>query len=156
MTSRTAARRYVSPLRYPGGKARMAPFLADMFAEQVSEMDVEVWLEPFAGGAGAGLTLLDADAVCEVWLTEKNPAIAALWRTILTDGELLAAKVEATAPDLPLWERSREIVAAAAAGQRDLDDAELRFAALVINRCSRSGMVTARVGPIGGKSQDGR
>lgn len=151
-----SVRRYLSPLRYPGGKARMAPFLGEMFAEQVSAMDVEIWLEPFAGGAGAGLTMLDAGAVSEVWLTEKHPAIAALWRTILADDGALAARVEAAVPDLTIWEDARQTLAAAAAGPHGLDDFELGFAALVVNRCSRSGIVTPRVGPIGGKTQQGR
>lgn len=151
-----ANRRYLSPLRYPGGKARMAPFLGDMFAEQVSILDVEVWIEPFAGGAGASLALLQADAVGEAWLTEKNPAIAALWRTILTENAHLAARVESTIPDMGLWEVSRETVAAAQSGKAGLADLDVAFAALVINRCSRSGIVTPRVGPIGGKAQTGR
>lgn len=70
-------RRYLSPLRYRGGKARMARFLGEMFAQQIGAMDIEVWIEPFAGGAGAGLALLEARAVGEVWLTEKNPPDAA-------------------------------------------------------------------------------
>lgn len=152
----STVRRYVSPLRYPGGKARMAPFLGEMFANQVATMDVEVWLEPFAGGAGAALTLLDADAVSEVWLTEKNPAIAAMWRTVLAEGAALAVKVERTIPDLATWEHARQMIAAAESGELELDDMDLGFAALVVNRCSRSGIVTPRVGPIGGKSQDGR
>src|SRR5690625_5109627 len=57
-TMSRAARRYLSPLRYPGGKARMASALGDLFDRQVSMLDIEVWIEPFAGGAGAGLTLL--------------------------------------------------------------------------------------------------
>ena len=134
----------------------MAPFLGEMFAQQVAAMAVEVWLEPFAGGAGAGLTLLDAGAVGEVWLTEKNPAIAAMWRTVLTEGDALAAKVERTIPDLVTWEHARQMLAAAELGGLVLDDMELGFAALVVNRCSRSGIVAPRVGPIGGKSQDGR
>ncbi|GEL48073.1 DNA methyltransferase [Cellulomonas hominis] len=147
-----SARRYLSPLRYPGGKARMAPFLARAFAEQVSTLDVEIWLEPFAGGAGAALTLLDADAVPEVWLVEKHPAIAALWRTILTDGPDLAARVQGTVPDLDLWHWARQVLAAGESGL----EADLAFAALVLNRCSRSGIVHPRVGPIGGKGQNGR
>jgi DNA adenine methylase len=143
-------------LQYPGGKARMAPFLGGMFAQQVADMDVEVWLEPFAGGASAGLALLDADAVSEVWLTEKNPAISAMWRTVLADGEALARRVERTVPDLAVWEHARLVVAAAELGERGLDDLDLGVAALVVNRCSRSGIVTPRVGPIGGKTQDGR
>lgn len=146
--------RYLSPLRYPGGKARMSSFLGDLFAEQVSAMDVEVWLEPFAGGAGAGLALLDDDAVGEVWLVEKNPPLAALWRIILDEPERLAARIESTSPDMALWGWARETVAAA--GEHDLLDRDLGFAALVLNRCSRSGMVNAIVGPIGGKTQAGR
>lgn len=150
-----SVRRYLSPLRYPGGKARMAPFLGEMFAAQVSMMDVEVWIEPFAGGGGAGLTLLDADAVGEVWLTEKNPAIAALWRTLLSEPGRLAARVECATPDLRLWERARETVASVQGGS-EVGDHELGFAALVLNRCSRSGIVAPRVGPIGGRTQSGR
>lgn len=151
----SGSRRYVSPLRYPGGKARMAPFLSEMFARQLSLLDVEVWLESFAGGAGAALTLLDSGAVCEARLVEKNPAIAAMWRTVLADGERLARRVESTTVDLTLWESSRAQVAAAEAGD-DVDDHVLGFAALVVNRCSRSGIVAPRVGPIGGKRQTGR
>jgi DNA adenine methylase len=147
------SRRYVSPLRYPGGKARMAPYLEQMFAQQVSDMEVEVWLEPFAGGAGAGLSMLNDDAVGEIWLTEKNPALAALWRTMLTAPEVLSERVEQTTPDLGLWAWAREQVTRA--GCPGTSDADTAFAALVLNRCSRSGMVNPRVGPIGGKSQDG-
>lgn len=147
-----STRRYLSPLRYPGGKARMAQFLGELFAQQVSVMDVEVWIEPFAGGAGAGLALLEARAVPEVWLTEKNPAIAALWRAVLDDHEQLAARVEAAVPDMALYDWAREQVAAAGECAED----ELAFAALVLNRCSRSGMVHPSAGPIGGKSQTGR
>lgn len=45
------AERYLSPLRYPGGKASIAPMLGDMFTGQMSEMPIEIWIEPFAGGA---------------------------------------------------------------------------------------------------------
>lgn len=144
----------ISPLRYPGGKARMAAFLAELFAAQVSAMEIEVWIEPFAGGAGAGLTMLEQDAVAEVWLTEKNPAIAALWRTVTTDPGRLAARVATTTPDLDLFRAAQATVNTATPGGTG-DDHELAFAALVLNRCSRSGIVHPRVGPIGGKAQTG-
>lgn len=133
----------------------MAPFLGDAFARQVSGMDIEVWVEPFAGGAGAGLTMLDRGLVQEVWLTEKHPAIAALWRTILGDGPNLAARVLTTTPDMKLWEQSQARVATLNEGGA-VDDDELAFAALVLNRCSRSGIIAPKVGPIGGRSQSGR
>ncbi|MEN4461017.1 hypothetical protein ABFV47_27520 [Mycolicibacterium fortuitum] len=148
--------RWLSPLRYPGGKARMTSALAEIFQSQFGLLDVEVWAEPFAGGAGAGLHLLDQGVVDEFWLTERNPALAALWRTIAGNSDELAALVRAIQPDMSMWHRAREMVAAAGESGTCVDDLDLAFAALVINRCSRSGMVNARVGPIGGKSQNGR
>ena len=38
-------------------KAGMAEYLAEVFARQYEPIDVEIWIEPFAGGAGAGLAL---------------------------------------------------------------------------------------------------
>ena len=147
--------RWISPLRYPGGKARMAAALAEVFQAQAGTMDIEVWVEPFAGGAGAGLHLLDGNVIDELWLTEKNPALAAFWRCVVTDPARLGARVADCQPDMSVWHGCREVVAAAQAGEC-VDDVELALAALVINRCSRSGIVDARVGPIGGKHQDGR
>ena len=135
-------RRYVSPLRYPGGKATMAPWLGEMFDRQVSFMDIEVWLEPFAGGAGAGLTLLDRDAVGEVWLVDQNPAIAAFWASVVTEGAALAARVEKTRPSRELYETSRELLADPAGA----DPFDLGYAAFIVNRCSRSGIIAPRSG----------
>lgn len=133
----------------------MAPFLADLFWDQVGLLDIEIWMEPFAGGAGAGLALLNADRVPEVWLVERNRALAALWRAMCEQGDELAAQVAGTVPDLKVWHQAKATLQAGEAGEQ-LDDLELGFAAFMLNRCSRSGMVNQRVGPIGGKHQSGR
>lgn len=147
--------RWLSPLRYPGGKARMAGWVAEVFWAQHSDMDIEVWLEPFAGGAGAALSAPTEHGVPEAWLVEANPALAAFWTAVVTDGEALARRVETTVPTLSAFDAARETVAAAAAGE-DVPPLEAGFAAFLINRCSRSGIVTPSVGPIGGKAQAGR
>lgn len=148
--------RWLSPLRYPGGKGRMAAALAEVFQAQFGLLDVEIWVEPFAGGAGAGLHLLDRGVVGEVWLTEKNRSLAAFWRTATTNGDVLAARIRECQPDMDTWHASREVLTAAESSTAVIADLDLAFAALVINRCSRSGMVNPRVGPIGGKHQNGR
>lgn len=145
-------RRYVSPLRYPGGKARMAGWLDVLFRQQWDH--VEVWMEPFAGGAGAGLTLLDADAIPELWLVEKHPALAAFWTTLTQDGHRLANHIRRLDPTMTLWHHSKSVLAAAEAGQT-VDQFDLAVAAFVTNRCSRSGITTSTAGPIGGKHQTG-
>ncbi len=133
----------------------MAPALSALFQGQFGLMDIEVWVEPFAGGAGAGLHLLDQGAVSEVWLTEKNHCLAVFWRSVVTRGDELAARVRACGPDMAIWHEARETVAAADDGDV-VDDLEVALAALILNRCSRSGMVHPRVGPIGGSKQTGR
>lgn len=150
----TELRRYLSPLRYPGGKATMAAWLADVFEQQAGFMDVEIWLEPFAGGAGAGLTLLDRDAVEEVWLVDRNPSIAAFWQTVIHDGAALARLVEDTVPTIDLYDQSSELVRAADAGD-DIDRFDLGYAAFMVNRCSRSGMISPTAGVMGGRGQSG-
>lgn len=146
-----AHRRYVSPLRYPGGKSAMSAWLADAYRNQSSPMDVEIWIEPFAGGAGAGLTLLDRDEVDEVWLIELNPAIAAFWHVAATDTEQLAKRVEGYTPTLATYDAARALLA-----ETDTTDRfELAMAAFIVNRCSRSGIVAPTSGPMGGRSQRG-
>ena len=151
----TSKRRYVSPLRYPGGKARMAAHLAGVFARQHGLMDVEIWMEPFAGGAGAALTLLTEEQVGEAWLVERHPALAAFWRSTIDQGDELAARVEALHVDMTTWDEARQVVGAVSAGER-MDDLDAGLAAFVVNRCSRSGIVTPNAGPMGGKHQHGR
>lgn len=148
--------RWISPLRYPGGKVRMTPWLVEVFDHLWGPMDVEVWLEPFAGGAGAALMALEAYGVPEAWMVEANPALAAFWQTLMADGEHLASRVERTAPDVGLFMASREVVGAALTGESGVPREDLGYAAFVLNRCSRSGMVLGNVGPIGGKHQAGR
>lgn len=133
----------------------MAAYLADIYVQQFGRMDIEIWHEPFAGGLGAGLTLLDNDVVQEVWFCEANPAIAALWRAIIADCDELAATIASAQPSLSAYQEALHTVEAAYQGER-LDDQTLGFAAFVVNRCSRSGIVAPGSGPIGGKHQTGR
>lgn len=142
------AGRYLSPLRYPGGKARMADWLIAALDAAWSPMHLEVWLEPFGGGAGAGLTALHRGAVDSLWIVEANPAMAAFWSRVSEDGENFAREVETLEPSLEDFYAARALVAEAT-----VDRDTLATAAFIVNRCSRSGMVTASVGPIGGKSQ---
>ena len=152
--------RYLSPLRYPGGKARLAArlrLLWDAAPMWSDSPDVEVWLEPFAGGAGAALALLDQDVIDEAWLIEANPAVAAWWWTILDSPDRFAARVEATTPTLDGFYRARERVADLMGSHRRSDDPwEDAWAAFTLNRCSFSGLIVPNVGPLGGKGQAGR
>ena len=136
--------RYLSPLRYPGGKASIAPALLE-------DIDAEVWFEPFSGGAGVGLRALFDGVVEELWLAESDPVVRGLWEWIIDDAESLAEAVERLRPDLDLFYRSRQIIAGGTA-----EVCDLVLAGLVVNRCSHSGIIAGNVGPVGGKSQSGK
>lgn len=45
-----------SPLRYPGGKSKIAPLIRLIIEKNMSK-DI-TYIEPFAGGAGVALSLL--------------------------------------------------------------------------------------------------
>ena len=139
---------FLSPLRYPGGKARVAPYLASLMRTQSPRPTV--YAEPFAGGAGAALRLLIDEQVRAVRINDLSPGIAAFWRSVFYDTERFAQKVERAVITLDNWEQARRVFQ----NPFEQDDLELGFATFFLNRCNRSGILTAR--PIGGINQSGK
>ena len=70
----------ISPLRYPGGKSALYPRLRKL----IRDMDLAgcTYVEPYAGGVGAGLGLLATGQVERVVINDLDPAIYAFWATI--------------------------------------------------------------------------
>lgn len=141
--------RYLSPLRYPGGKARLAPFFARLIAAQ--DPIPSHYAEPYAGGAGAALRLLVDDVVEDVHLNDINTGIAAFWRTITNPdaARRFCDLIEDTPVTVEQWHHQREIYTA-----HQGNDLVLGFATFFLNRTNRSGILNAR--PIGGLDQTGR
>lgn len=139
--------RYLSPLRYPGGKARLAPYLARVLATQ--SRNIDTYCEPYAGGAGAGLQLLSDGHVSKLIINDLNPGIAAFWRSTFFNTHALVKMVADCAVDIKNWHRQRAIYLA----PDDHDDLALGFATFFLNRTNRSGILNAR--PIGGLEQTG-
>lgn len=138
---------YLSPLRYPGGKAKLAPYLARVLAHQ--SMSVDTYCEPYAGGAGAGLQLLVDGHVDKLIINDLNPGIAAFWRQVFFNSAELQQRVRDCEVTVETWREQRAIYLAPA-GQTDAD---LGFATFYLNRTNRSGILSAR--PIGGLEQTG-
>lgn len=142
--------RYVSPLRYPGGKARLAPHLSSLLDAQ--ERRPARFVEAYAGGAGAGLALLFAGKIDHLHLNDLNPGLAAFWRTVTNaDGaRRLCDLIEDTPVTVEEWHHQRSIYDAASRAS----DLTLAFATFYLNRTNRSGILDAR--PIGGFEQNGK
>jgi len=54
---------FYSPLRYPGGKGKLEPFM-ELLIRQTGHVG-GTYVEPFAGGAGIALELLEKEIVNE-------------------------------------------------------------------------------------------
>jgi DNA adenine methylase len=124
-----------SPFRYPGGKSRWYPLIT----RWVRHAQPSVFVEPFAGGAHAGLAVAIEGLADEVVLVELDDNVAAVWETI-TGGEAdwLAERIAG-------FEMSRAAAeeAIARAGNSVRDRA---FAMIVHNRVSRGGVTAPGAG----------
>jgi len=141
-------RRYRTPLRYPGGKQRLTPFIREVLEE--NSLLGGTYVEPYAGGAGVAMNLLLDRHVCEVLLNDSSVHIYSFWRSLLTQTDVLCARVAAAALSIEEWKRQREVVRHPA----EHDALDVGFATFYLNRCNRSGVLSG--GVIGGLEQRGR
>lgn len=135
-----------SPLRYPGGKYRLAKFIS-LAIENLSIPSC-TYIEPFAGGAGAALSLLLNGVVDTIVINDYDKAIYSFWRAVKESPDELIERITKTPITITEWYKQREVYTAARAYSVDL-----AFATLFLNRTNRSGILNA--GPIGGYSQSG-
>ncbi|MEZ0579287.1 DNA adenine methylase [Nocardioides sp. MH1] len=144
-----AARRYgtLSPLRYPGGKAA----LAGLFADVIGELGVRncTYVEPYAGGAGAGIALLREGLVSRLVINDIDPAVHAFWHSVVNHNAAFVDWVMEVPLTIEEWRSQRGVYRSKPA---DLD--QLGRAFFYLNRTNRSGVLNA--GVIGGQDQGGR
>lgn len=137
----------LSPLRYPGGKAGLAPFLTDVL--DLNDIRGVDYFEPYAGGAGAALALLANKVVRRISINDADFRIYAFWRTLLDEPAWFVNKIMSAKLDLQEWKELRETcLSPIGKSIRDVG-----FAAFYMNRCNRSGVLNS--GPIGGYAQAG-
>ncbi len=143
----SARRPRISPLRYPGGKSalysRLRKIIRDMGLAGCT------YVEPYAGGVGAGLSLLVTGQVERVVINDLDPAIHAFWTTVQSEPGWLIERIHKAKLDVAEWRRQREIYV----GADTSDPSRLGFATFFLNRTNRSGVLNG--GPIGGLDQTG-
>ena len=136
-----------SPLRYPGGKSKIAPLIR-LIIEKTGSSDI-TYIEPFAGGAGVALSLLIEGVVDQVVINDYDKAIYSFWRALKETPQELIDLIEHTPLTIDEWKHQKDIYST----QNKRYSVELGFAAFYLNRTNRSGILSA--GPIGGYNQTG-
>lgn len=138
---------FYSPLRYPGGKGKLTPlieFLIDMYGHRGG-----TYIEPFAGGAGVAMELLEKGVVSEIVINDLDKGIYSFWRAILEETDRFLKQVSVVPLTIDEWKKQRNICLK----NNKRYNFELGFATFYMNRTNRSGIIKA--GAIGGMEQSG-
>jgi DNA adenine methylase len=143
--SRAVARKYLSPLRYPGGKRKLVTYIAAAL-DRNGRPQIDRIIEPFAGGAAVSIALVEANISQQAILNDLDPLVAAFWEAVFSEHNFeLADRILDAKVSLAEWEKQR-----AANPTSTIDKA---FKCIFLNRTSFSGSLNAFAGPLGGKAQ---
>ena len=138
---------FYSPLRYPGGKAKLADYFKRIFRDNF--LCDGVYVEPYAGGASVALSLLFNEYVSKIVINDINRSIFAFWYSVLNKPNELCRLINDTPVNIDTWEEQRAIYK----GYNKFSLLEVGFSTFFLNRTNRSGILNA--GVIGGKKQEG-
>ena len=139
---------FYSPLRYPGGKGKVADYFKQIFKD--NQLYDGIYVEPYAGGASIALSLLFNQYASRIIINDIDRSIFAFWHSVLNETENLCRLIIDAPLTLDTWQRQREI-------QKEKDSQNLLalgFSTFFLNRTNRSGILNA--GLIGGLQQSGK
>ncbi len=137
---------YYSPLRYPGGKSKLASFISKVCIDNNIK---STYLEPYAGGASVGLHLLLNGIVNDICINDADKSLYSFWFSLVNHSEELLRLIHDSPINMETWRACKEI-------QNQKDNAnilDLAFSTFFLNRTNRSGIIKA--GVIGGNDQTG-
>jgi DNA adenine methylase len=136
-----------SPLRYPGGKQKLTPFIVEII--RANDLVGAEYIEPYAGGAGVAMELLISGTASRVHINDNCARVAAFWRALVNYPDELCSLISRASLTVEEWRRQKAVFAR----PDECGELELGFSTLFLNRCNRSGILGG--GLIGGLSQTG-
>lgn len=139
--------RYYTPLRYPGGKAKLSSFVKELY--KLNKLCDGHYAEPYAGGAGIGIEMLLCGYASVIHLNDLNFPVYTFWSSVLTDTERFCRRISRAKLDISTWQRHKKIVAK----PEGKDPFDVGFSFFYLNRTNRSGIISG--GAIGGLDQNG-
>ncbi len=156
--------RHQSPLRYPGGKSKLAKTigaLVDTASKSRMMSPVELFVEPFAGGSSVALRLVASGVAKRVLLADADPMVSAFWQVAAADPEYLIDRIyeehkkfimPGAVTALGRWDYWKHWEATHRMASTKMRR-ELAVRCLFLNRTTFSGILHGQAGPIGGRKQ---
>lgn len=123
--------RQLSPFRYPGGKTWLVPEIKKWVLSH--NFKPSKFIEPFAGGGIASLSVAVEDLAQQVVMSEIDPDVAAVWHTILNDPKYLCNRI------LNFEINQKNVLGILRANTNSVR--ERAFQTIVKNRTQRSGIL---------------
>jgi len=139
---------YYSPLRYPGGKNCIFPFMSRLFYE--NQLLGCGYAEPYAGGAGLALRLLFEGYVDHIYINDLDKSIFSFWKAVIDYPDDLCEWINNVDISIINWKKYKDIQINSELAK----DFELAKSTFFLNRTNVSGVIKG--GVIGGQSQKGK
>ena len=124
-----------TPLRYPGGKSRVAPMLLEKFPSGIKE-----FREPFLGGASVALLFSQKHPEIPVWVNDKYEYLYNFWVTLQEDGDNLSDVLVGIKEDHSTEEKAKELFISAKEEISKADPFRKAVLFWILNKCSYSGL----------------
>lgn len=138
---------HFTPLRYPGGKGKLATYVKRLMKAN-RLLDGE-YVEPYAGGAAIALELLFHEYVSRIHINDLSRPIYTFWRSVLEHTDELCRMIQDTPRTVEAWDAQKKILT----NEADYETVPVGFATFFLNRTNRSGILNG--GIIGGRDQTG-
>jgi DNA adenine methylase len=141
---------HFTPLRYPGGKAKLAAYVKRLM-EDNRLLDSE-YVEPYAGSAAIALELLFHEYVSRIHINDVSKPIYAFWKGVLQHTEAFCRLVLKTPLAVAQWDKQKKVLE----HPGDYDQIASGFATFFLNRTNRSAFSTAASSVAGIRPGHGR
>ncbi|OJW27354.1 MAG: hypothetical protein BGO49_27610 [Planctomycetales bacterium 71-10] len=146
-------------IRYPGGKRKLLGEIMTRLAQMRRHLGPDAeYREPFFGAGAVGLAFLGHNpAARNAWLNDRDPAMAALWDSVIHKGDSLKVMVEAFPEAVRLLEDCNYFRTLRGRLRSITDPSDLRrfppavvgLMKLAAHQISYSGLGTCAGGPMG-------
>lgn len=135
-----------SPLRYPGGKGKIARFMREIIRE--NGLADGRYVEAYAGGAAVAWELLITGVVRRVTVNDISRPVYAFWDSVLNRTDDLCRLITDQPVTVDEWDKWKDVLR-----RGSENNLEIGFAFFFLNRTNRSGILNG--GIIGGRQQTG-